>query len=402
MKQALIPILATACLACQAAPSTSQSVSRVETSIADACAEGADATAQVQAAMTASRCLPPGTYVIDTPRLGPNGRRRDAMLVGGTLCGVRQAHTTVRFRGDASRQFWVGVMNADVRGVRLESGCVTNTIEQTHLVRASVGITVSDAVLAHPARDTSAGDSVNVVGSVAAPVVGLVVDHVVFESCARFGVQMSAYATAPRIGDSTFGEGCGIGSEGQGTLTDVRIDHNAFNGTTRRLALNLQRMARLSLYRNRVRGHGVFLMECDDCRIEHNVIEALGPWLSGDFVSAIRVADVANRLVITDNVIDQSGTSATAAILIGPLRTNRQAYLADVEISDNEIRQLTAAPFVVAAGVAGLRVTRNRLEHAPGPAPAVLIAGPSSATPPAVSVPSTDVVETDNAVHAAN
>jgi hypothetical protein len=366
------------------------------------CADGPDATLQVQAAMVAAQCLLPGTYSIDAPALGPSGRRRDAMLTGGTLCGVREAQTIVRFRGDAHQLFWVGVLNANVHGVRLDSSCLTNTIEQTHLVRATVGVAIQDAVLAHPTRATLAGDDVNVVGSTAAPVVGLVVDHVVFESCARFGVQMSGHAVAPRISDNTFGEGCGIGSEGAGDLTDVTISHNTFRGMTRLIALNLQRMTRLSLSRNQIHGHGAFVLACDDCRVEHNVIDSLGPWDAGDFTSAIHVADVAHRLLISDNVIDQAGTASAPAILIGPMRTNRQADLVDLEVSDNSIRQATGAPFVAAIGVTGLRVLRNQLDYVGTSAPTTVVAGPAVATPPAVDVPSTGVQEADNVVQAVN
>jgi hypothetical protein len=97
-----------------------------------ACSGGGDDTARVQAAMAAGTCLPPGTYNVDAPPLGPTGRRRDAMLSGGTLCGVRSAQTTVLFRGDAHRLFWVGVADADVHDVRLDSSCLSDTIEQTH------------------------------------------------------------------------------------------------------------------------------------------------------------------------------------------------------------------------------------------------------------------------------
>ena len=87
---------------------------------ADPCVDGPDDTVVVQAAMRAGTCLAPGSYNIDAPPLGPGGRRRDAMLTGGTLCGMRD-DTLVRFRGDTHMQFYVGVMEADVHNIALDS-----------------------------------------------------------------------------------------------------------------------------------------------------------------------------------------------------------------------------------------------------------------------------------------
>lgn len=392
MRVVLVPLLLLA--ACRT-PATRA----VESALAGSvdCASGGDDTPAVQTAMTAGTCLGPGTYRVDAPALGPTGRRRDAMLVGGTLCGVRSAETTVLFRGDARGLLWVGVQDADVHDVRLDSTCLTGTVEQTHLVKMTAGHVVHDAVLAHPPRATAAGDAVNVVGSLAAPMTGMAVDHVTFESCARFGVQISRGVSGGRITDSTFGGDCAFGSEGGGGIDGLLISHDTFASGARGLALDVQRQTNLRVSHVDVRGRTILLFHCDGCLLEHVTVSDIDPGTVGDYATAVTVADVAHDVTLSDVHLTQSTTQPAPVIHVGPLRPDRQADLARVRIDNCVLVQRTSAVPVTAFGVAGLTLSSSSVTYAgPAPAPeAPVLAAPSVAVPPATSVPTTDVAEPD-------
>lgn len=368
----------------------------------DDCESGSDDTSTVQSAMTAGTCLEPGTYHVDAPALNSLGRRRDAMLLGGTLCGSRSGATTILFRGDAHSLYWVGVMDADVHDVRLDSGCLTGTVEQSHLVRLTTAHVVRDAVLAHPPRATRAGDDVNVVGSAAAPMVGLVIDHVAFESCARFGVQVSRGVTNGVITNNSYGDGCAVGSESASAVDGLLISHDTFTSATPGLAINAQQLTHLTISHVSVVGRTILLYHCDGCVLEHSALSDLAP-TTVSFVSAVSVT-AGRGVALRDVTATQSTNVAAPVVDVQPLRSYVQADIHDVSVDDCNLTQRTAAPFVTALGVDGIRLTNSTLTYA-GPStfvPVPLVAGPSVATAPATSVATTGVVVTGNSVVVAN
>lgn len=371
----------------------------VQTIVSTDCLAGSDSTSTVQSAMRAGTCLPPGRYVIDMAPLGVTGRRRDAMLTGGTLCGVEAAETTVVFRGDAGGLLWEGIADADVHDLVLDSSCVSNTIEQAHLIHLTTGHAIHDVRLVHPKRESAAGDDINVVGSQTSPMVGLAIDHVQFDSCARFGVQISRGVQGGHISDSTFGPGCGIGSEGSGAIDGLTISHDAFasDGLPTGLALDIQRQTNLLLSHLAVHGHGIFLFHCDGCVVEHTSVDSLVPGLPTDIGSAISVNDVAHRVRLSDVTLVQPASSVLPAVRVGPLRPDRQADLADITVTSSTITQLSSGPFVGATGVTGISVTESTLLYGPtDPIPPVLLTAPSGGVAPAVSVPTTGATEAGN------
>lgn len=362
------------------------------------CTSGGDDTALVQRAMTAGTCLPPGTYRVDAPALGPTGRRRDAMLSGGTLCGVRSSETTVLFRGDAHALFWVGVDGADIHDVHLDSSCLTDTMEQTHLIRMTSGHTVRDVVLAHPSRIPHAGDAINVVGPVASPMTGMVVDHVTFESCDRFGVQISRGVKNGVITNSTFSGDCAFGSEGGGGIDGLLIAHDTFAAGRRGLALDIQRQTNLHVSHVDVRGRTIMLYRCDGCLLEHVSVTGIDPGSTGDYAGALTVVDVAHDVTLSDVHLEQGTSIAAPVIRVASIRPNRQADLARIRIDNCTLTQSTPAPVVSAYGVSGVTLSNSTLTYS-GPSSYVaapLAWGPSVATAPVTSVPTTNVVEVGN------
>lgn len=368
----------------------------IRASLSADCAIVGDDTGMVQAHMSAGTCLPAGTYRVDMPALNAVGRRRDAMLAGGTLCGTR-ADTAVLFRGDAHALFWVGVANADVHDVRLDSSCVTNTAEQAHLIRLTEGHAIRDAVLVHPPRSPKAGDDVNVVGSMAQPMIGLVIDHVEFASCARFGVQISRGASGARISNSTFSGGCAFGSEGSGAIDGLVIDHVTFAGT-QGLGLNVQRQTNLRVSHVTMTGRTILLYYCDHCALDHVRVSDVRADTAGDFVSAVTIADVAHDVRLSDVTLEQATGVSAPIVTVGPLRSNRQADLSGIVIERASLVQSTAAPVVLVQGTAGFTLAGSTVTY-DGPSgydAHAVVAGSSVASSPAVSVPSTDVVQSDD------
>lgn len=327
------------------------------------------------------------------------------MLSGGTLCGIRSSSTKIIFRGDAGALLWDGVSDADIHDINLDSSCLTNTIEQTHLVHLSTGHVIRDVELEHPKRATIAGDAINIVGSQTNPMTGMMIDNVIFDSCARMGVQISRGVSGGKITNSKFGDRCTIGSEGSGAIDGLVISHDTFTSTTGNgLALDIQRQTNLLVSHVTSQGHGMFFFICDNCTVEHSSIDGLVPTLSGDFIPALTVNDNAHNFRISDVSISQGTTSPAPAIRIGPLRSNRQADIANVEIDNVSITQHTTAPVVQAFGVSGLKLTNSNLTY-DGPGIYVsseLLSGPSIATAPATSVPMTDVVVENNFLSGVN
>jgi len=385
--------------ACSASVSLEPTASVLEAVSDDPlCAVTTDDTALVTSAMQSATCLPDGTYHIAMAPLGPTGRRRDAMLAGGTLCGVRSS-TTIMFHGDASGMFWAGVLDASVNNVKLDTHCVFNTPEQAHLIRLTTnGHVIRDVELVHPKRSPSAGDDINIVGSLTTPIQGLVIDNVKFTSCARFGVQISRGVTNGVISNSDFGDGCAFGSEGAGGIDGLRIEHSRFVSTTPGLALNIQRQTNTVVSHVELHGRTILLYFCDGCRVEHSTVSDLIQVTPGDYVGAVTIANSAHNVTLTDLTLTQSSPLAASLVRITPLRTNMQADLANILITDSTLTQSTQAPLVVARGVTGVTIQNSNLTYngVTTYVPVVLDAAASVATTPAVSVPTTGIVLSNN------
>jgi hypothetical protein len=366
--------------------------------VVDDCS-GPDDSTMVQAAMASGTCLASGAYHVDMPPLFSNGRRRDWSLSGGVLCGTRSS-TIVFMRGDAHGLFWVGVLDpARVEEVQLDRHCVYNTTEQSHLIRLTTSNhVIRNATLASPRGSTPAGDSINIAGSASTPATGIVVEHVKFASCSRFAIQISRGVLGGQVINNSFGDGCNIGSEGAVAVDGLVIAYNTFTSSTPGLALNLQGMSNLLVSHNDLRGRTILLFHCDHCRVEHSSVSGLTAVAQGSFNSAVTVSDVAHDITLLDVQLTQHGGIASPVVYVGPLRANHQADLSDIRIIDSRLTQSTASPVIYAEGVTRLQVRLNDLTY-DGPVEYVgtsLVAGPSIAVAPAVSVPSTEVIESDN------
>lgn len=374
--------------------------------IADSGCAGVDSTALVQAAISNSTCLPDGVYLIDMPKLGPTGRRHDEALHGpGVLSGCRPDSAIIRFRGDPTGLLWYGTYDVTIRSVVLDATCLTGSIvEQTHLARFStVPPVVTDSVLM---TGPVGGDCINVVGPVASPLSGMDISHNQIGPCARFGVQLTRSIHGGRVANNRF-EDSAIGSEGGGDLDGIGISDNVFSSPPERrgMSLEIERMSHLTVDHN-VMDRSMFVFICNDCDFTRNRVTLNAP-VAGDQGNAIHLADIAHRVTIRGNVLTQSTSGAYPAILVGPLRTNRQADLSDIAIGGsgpgdgNVIVQEGAANGVVATGVSGVFSVVNNAMTYVGTSTFTargVVTGPSVASPPAVSVPMGAVVVQGNAL----
>lgn len=388
------------------------------TLLAEDCASGGDDTATVQAAMTAGRCLPAGTYNVDMAPYGATGRRRDSMLTGATLCGSGQTATEIRFRGDARSLYWAGITltsNSTLANIRLDSACVTNTIEQSHLVRvwsATDHVSIHDVVLQHPKHTdgTSAGDCINVVGA-APPYTGTVqpdhdlrIEHVTFDGCARGGVQVSRGLDGLKILDSSFA-GCGfdIGSEGAGfresstgavtrTLSNVEVARCNFTSTyTRGYSFEMEWWQTASVHHNTGDQRPLFSIGSDDLAFSFNNftnrVTALVPVLD--------IQDEGHRITSTNDVFTQ--TVAADVVRVTPHDQTHQADLGDLVFTGSTFTQAGAADFITLVGVTGFSLANATLSYTGPPArtPASIVAKTSraNAEPPVTAVPTTGVTE---------
>jgi len=380
------------------------------------CSSGGDDTVAVQAAINAGQCLPAGTFRVDAPALGANGRRRDAMLTGAKLCGAGEELTTVLFRGDAHLLYWVGVnltANAEVHHVTLDTTCLTDVVEQTHVTRAWTGADhayIHDALFRHPKRANGVkpGDCVNVVGPgyVAGqpytPIQGMTIDHVAFESCGRGGVQVSRGLDHLKVSNSTFGA-CGfdVGSEGAGfkdsatgtivrTLTNVELDHNHFGSPyTSGYSLEFEWVGGASVHDNVSDARPWFIYYSDDVATASNVVTNVTS------APVVNLADENHRFSSTNDLLTQA-VANFEVVRAAALDTNRQADLGGLSITGSQLNQGGAADFVVLSGVVGAAVTGVTMVYI-GPStrvPASVVQRTSGGVAPAVAVPTSAVVET--------
>ncbi len=368
---------------------------------ADPCTDGPDHTVIVQAAMNVGLCLPPGTYNIDTPPLGPSGRRRDAMLSGGILCGVRD-DVTIMYRGSVNAQAWLGINNPrSIHNVTLKTRCLTDTVEQNHVVRITTdGVDIHDVKIDHPTRFPAiAGDDINVLAiDVNSPIVGPVINHVQFQSCARFGVQITRGVHGASISNSRFSGDCAIGSEGAGNIVGLTLDHLEFEAPSPAghvPALNLQNVSDLLVDHVAVHGRSVLFYMCDHVTFQHSSVDGLvvtNP--NADWASAWSISTTGSNITAVDVRLVQMTAAAVPVVSIGPVRSNYQAALSSVSILFSDLVQGTSAPVISAQGIDGLTLSNSTLTLALPSVP--IVAVPSVATAPAVSMPSLNIVQTGN------
>jgi hypothetical protein len=412
-------------IACTTTPQTADvAVNGVtQTVLTEDCASGSDDTATVQAAITAGTCLPAGTFNVDMAPYGANGRRRDSMLTGATLCGSDQTATTIRFRGDAHALFWVGITltsNSTLANIRLNSECVTNTIEQAHLARvapATDHVLVQNVVLQHPKRTdgTKAGDCINVAGalppytSTAQPDHDLQVDHVTFDGCARGGVQARGL-DGLKILDSSFA-GCGfdIGSEASGfrdtatgavtrTLSNIEVGRCTFTSTlTSGFSLEMEWWQTANIHHNIGDHRPLFSIGSDDLAFSYN------SFTNQNTAAALPVLDIedeGHRITSKNDVFTQ--TAATDVVRVTPHDKNFQADLGDLAVTGSTFTQAGAADFITLVGVTGFSLTNATLIYT-GPTtrtPVSIVAKTSTplptAMPPVTAVPTTGVTEVNS------
>jgi hypothetical protein len=322
------------------------------------------------------------------------------MLSGGTLCGVRD-DVTIRFRGDAHMQAWIGVLNANVHNITLDSSCLMDTHEQTHMVRITIGgLAINDVRMWHPKRSTTAGDNINLVGLVASPFAFPVIDHIDFAACARFGVQVTRGTSGGRVSNSRFAGDCGIGSEGDGGISGLTLDHLDFEApaTARPIpALNIQRMTDLTVDHVHVHGRSMLFYVCDRCRLAHSSVDGLvvtSPY--ADWGSALNLSTVIHDFSAIDNRFVVLTAAAVPVVSIGPVRPNYQADIARITITYSDLIQGTTAPAVSAYGVDGMTLSNSFLTLNPLSVP--VASGPSVAAAPAVSMPALNIVESGNTI----
>lgn len=393
----VLSFVISACCASPSPPQESLTKATVITTSLDDCNTGPDDTAMIQAAMLAGTCLPSGVYHVDTPPLGIGGRRRNSDLVHGTLCGVR-SDTRIVFRGDTQQQFWAGVQDAHIHNVTLDSTCIPpNTIEQTHLVFLTTSNhNIHDVTFIHPKRASTAGDCIKMAGPLNAPLSDIVIDNSRFESCARYGVQMSSGITGYRVTNSVFGPGVSYGSEGSGGISFGLLSHLTFEADVgRRVVLNVQQQTDLMI--DHVTAvNGTALLWCDRCTLAHSSFSGVVAPVSDDFVSPVTISQAAHGVLLTDVHLSVTSVGAAPAITIGPIRTNRQADFSDITIDSSDLVQTTNAPGIAAQGITGFTVTNTSFVGLP--TNTAIVFGPSIATAPATSTPTTGVVIVNNVV----
>ena len=401
--------------ACTTTPEPAEAVADgvARSAVTADCTTGTDDTATVAAAMAAGTCLPAGTFNIDMAPYGTNGRRIDSMLTGATLCGAGQASTTLRFRGDAHALYWAGLTltsNSTLSNITLDSSCVTNTIEQAHLVRvwsATDHVSVHDVVLQHPPRTdgTTAGDCINVVGAAApaAPDTDLQIQNVTFNVCARGGVQVSRGLDGLKILDSSFA-GCGfdIGSEGAGsrntttgvvtrTLSNVEVGRCTFNSTfTSGYSFEIEWWQTGNIHDNVGNQRPLFAIGSDNLTFTSNHFTNHDTAL----LPVLDIEDEGHTISSTNDVFTQ--TVATDVVRVTPHDKTHQADLGGFTFSGTTLNQTAAADFITLVGVTGFSLSNATLDYT-GPntrVPTSIVQKTSPAQPPVTAVPTTGVTET--------
>lgn len=390
------------------------------------CSTGPDSTLVVQAAVAARSCLPPGTYMVDVTLVAgrvPHG----GYMFSGWLCGSGSDRTSVVFRGDAGSQFFVGLglpSHARVRDVRLDTSCLTNCgraadgvtvdctkqFEQTHLTRVDVAddVQMADVVLV----SAVGGDCVNVVGPAPVdgvtyvPNHGLSIDNATFEYCKRGGVQVSRGEDTVSVTNSRFGDtGFDFGTEGAGfiksgsitrTLTHVIIAHNQFTASrSGGLVLELEWADGVSIHHNMGDKRPLMTFMSD------NVALVLNHFTNTVVnMPVLNVGDEGHAIGSTNDVLTQMVPSEV--IRASPLDKNRPAGGADlrsISITSSTLVQAADADFVVLSGVTGYSSTDSTLVYAgpPSRTPVSTVSMTSGGVSPAVAVPTTGVVVSNEA-----
>lgn len=392
----------------------------VAQSLVESCTTGTDNTAVVQAAMAAGTCLPAGTYNVDMAPYDANGRRRDSMLTGA-LCGSGQSTTAIRFRGDAHALLWAGITltsNSTLANIRLNSECVTNTIEQTHLVRmvdTTDHVSVHDVVLQHPKRTDGkpAGDCIYVVGNLwpytatHQPNHDLQISHATFEACARGGVQVSRGLDGLKILDSSFASsGFDIGSEGAGartaagvvtrSLSNVEIGRNTFTAPTSLLggySIEMQYWQTASIHHNTSDSRPLIAVGSDGLAFANNHFTSR----STRQLPVLNIENEGHDITSTSDTFTQmESATPTDVIRVSPHDGTQQADLVNFTFTNPTLEQTLAADFITLVGVTGFTMSGATLVYT-GPStrtPASIVPKTSPATPPVTPVPTTGVTET--------
>ncbi len=337
-----------------------------------------DDTAAVQGAIATRCCLGPGVHDIDTPPQPATGRRRYNMLTvatGQELCGAGSALTTLRFRGDAMAQDWRGieVTGGSVHDIRVETGSLVGTVEQTHAIHVTgpaQGITIHDVTIDHPIRGAQAGgDCIDLVGYPGSLVRDVVVRDSVLERCDRGGVQAHSGVvglTVERVQFMSTGD-LDINSEGSGASSQWLIANNTFAGAPANqggTAIALDLIDDVVVTGN-VMARGVYLYSCTHCALVRNVIEQDSGVTAAAVIEAIKAS---NDLTIADNTIRRMAMQLTAPVIhIGPHGTARSE---SVRIVHNLIEQQTPADVLSVEGMSGLRFDDNDVQYTAAPATA--------------------------------
>ena len=377
------------------------------TAHADNCT-GPDATAQVQAAIDTGTCLAPGTYMIDMPPL-VNGRRRDSMLTGTSICGAGASRTTIMFRGDASMLYWAGftaTTGAELHDVRLSAACVTNSPEQSHLVRlwsATDNIRLHDLIIENPRRSdgSEAGDCFNEVGaeppysSVNQVNHHLEIDHVIFNGCGRGGIHLARGVDDVNIHDNTF-MGCAfdIGSESSGwadssgvhrTVTNLRLSHNIFTSSTPGgYSLEMEWWGGTTLDHNFGDSRPLFSWYSDGLHFSYN------DFTYRNVAAPTPVLDVQNTMHNFSSMYDTFTQYTNAAVMaVHPHDASYPSDFSNLMTTGATFTQYGAGDFTTLTNVAGFTSSNATLTYG----------GPTTRTPREMVTAGSSNVSTTGSVH---
>lgn len=291
--------MARAALASQQAP-----CARLPSEFGASPGDGADDRLALQAWLNACvglrARLTTGTWDVVTP-VPP---RPTTMLTipAGTALEGSGLDVVLRFSGDNAGRDWNGMIpggdGVSVSRVRFETAFAAGTtVEQTHVVRVMGplrGFRLSHFACDHLPVGSKSGDCVQIVGySPNRLVYDVEIDHGLFLRSGRSGIalhsglrgEMSGAHMTSRFHDNVFVSVSDqdIDGEGSGDVVGLEIDHNEHRmpaAPESAIAVQIQGATGVWMHDNAHHGRGIDLYGCEECRLDHNVVEQAMPGIA--------------------------------------------------------------------------------------------------------------------------
>lgn len=351
--------------------------------------DGLDDRAAIKAACAVQHCayLEPGTYDIDTPiAIAP--ARRPYMSIDATGCDLRGAiTTTLAFRGDNHGGDWQGVRlggdGSKLLDLTVDTSAIINTDEQTHAIHVlgpANGVEIGRVHINHPARSTTGGDCVQLVGyDDGRLITDAWIHDVDFDHCDRSGVAWHSGQIGLLIEDSRFPDtgDQDLDGEGTGGNTGITVRRNVFGLSPvaqSQHAIEIQLATDVHIVDNVFAGRGMFFYGCSNCEVGRNAITRTVAGSS----AAIEVSKASSGVTVHENRVARMASAGPGSVInVAPHGSGTPDH---VTVADSELVQHANGNVVTASGIVGLYLQRNTVTYDGHVAAYGLIANGSSGT----------------------